>query len=420
MPTNQHDPFFAKYYPATPLPPQVPFAFRAGDRLLLIGDSITEARRFSRMLETYLTVCMPDLQVEVRNVGKGGETAEEFLGRIDSDCLNFKPTIATVCYGMNDAGYVNCNREDATKFRAASEVIVKKLLTAGARVVLGSPGCLGKLPPWQFVTDFKGTLDGLNTSLMYMREEAAAIAEANNLPFVDHFWNLYTARFTAASKYGVEYAVCGADDGVHPSWAGHVVMAYGFFEALGFDGGLGTFTIDLAAKTAATDQSHTFKAEKEGTFTFTSTSYPYCAEGPIDQDWSLRSGMTLVPFNQDFNRMILKVTGATAPRYRVSWMNHQNMLEEWHAYTAAELAQGVNLAEDFQLNPFSVPFRRIDDLIFQKQTIEQDEVWHGWEWEGKPAAEGMAECEVKRNDLLKAIKQACVPVTHNIRIEALP
>jgi hypothetical protein len=130
--------------------------------------------------------------------------------------------------------------------------------------------------------------------------------------------------------------------------------------------------------------------------------------------------MTLVPFNQDFNRMILQVTGATAPRYVVYWMNDENMVEERHVYTGAELAAGVNLAADFAVTPFTVLFRRIDDLILQKQTIERNEVFHVWETRGKTAAEGMAEYEAQRQDLIKGIKQAFVPVTHNVRIERDP
>lgn len=414
------DPFFATYYPVTTQPAPMPFAFQKGDRLLLIGDSITEARRYARMLETYLTVCLPDLQVEVRNIGKGGETAQGFLARIDNECLNYAPTVATVCYGMNDAGYVNSNRTAARQFRAACELIVRKLNAAGVRVVLGSPGCIGKLPPWDFVADLDGTLDGLNSSLLNIRDEAAAIAQAEGLPFVDHFWNLYRARFTSTGKYGPEYAVCGLDDGVHPSWSGHVVMAYGFFKALGFQGELGTFHIDLAARAGTAGQCHVFKGETEGSYAFASTCYPFCAEGPTDKDWSIRSGMTLVPFHPDFNRMTLKVTGITAPRCRVAWTDHQNMLEEWHVYTAAQLEAGVNLAEDYQLNPFSVPFHRIDDLILQKQTVEANTTWHGWEQEGKPETEGRAGYEARRHELLRAIRQAIVPVTHNIRMELLP
>lgn len=413
------DSFFDKHYSASPRPPNVPFAFQKGDRLMLIGDSVTEARRYSLMLETYLAVCMPDKEVEVRNIGKGGESAEGFLNRIDTECLNYKPTVTTICYGMNDAGYIDYNRDAANRFRTATRVIVERLKAGGARVVLASPGCLGRLPTWDFVRDLNGTMDGINTSLKYMRDEAAAIAETEKLPFVDHFWNLYKARFTSARKFGTEYAVCGADDGVHASWAGHVVMAFGLFTALGFDGNLGNFSIDLSTKTASVDGDHIFKAEADNAYAFVSRRYPFCAEGLLDKDWFIRSGMTLVPFNQNFNQMILIVTGTTASQYRVAWTNHQNMLEEWHTYTDAELQAGVNLADDFQLNPFSIPFRRINDLVFQKQSIESDETWHVWESEGKPTTDGLVEYETQRENLLKAIKQAVVPVTHHIRIEAL-
>lgn len=419
MPTDHCDPFFEKHFPTAPRPAHVPFTLQKSDRLLLIGDSITETPRHAQMLEMYLTVCAPELDIEVRNIGKGGETAEGFAQRIDTECLNYNPTVATVCYGMNDAGYVNDNRPAADKFNAATKIIIEKLKAAGTRIVLASPGCMDRLPPWPFVSELNGTLGGLNTSLLYIRDYAAAIAEVNQFPFVDHFWNLYQARFTAAEKFGEDYAVCGKYDGVHPAWAGHVVMLYGYLKALGFDGNLGNFTINHATKTATADAGHTFRAELENTYTFTSSRYPFCADGLPDKDWSIRSGMKLVPFDRDFNHMILKVTGLTASRYRVGWLDDKNRYEEWHTYTASDLTGGVNLAEDFYLNPFSIAFNRIDDLVYQKQAIESNETWHTWETEHKPAAEGLAAFELQRAESLKAIKQAFVPVTHNIRIEAL-
>lgn len=153
--------------------------------------------------------------------------------------------------------------------------------------------------------------------------------------------------------------------------------------------------------------------------TCVSRRYPFCAEGMLDKDWFIRSGMTLVPFNQRFNRMTLRVTGAAAARYRVAWTNAQNMLDEWHIYTSAELEAGINLADDFQRKPFSHCFHRIDDLVFQKQNVESAITWHGWEAEPKSAEAGLGEYEAERVQLLGQIKRAFVPVTHNIRIEAI-
>jgi lysophospholipase L1-like esterase len=415
MPT--FDSFYAQNSSRSPQPNPVPFTLRQGDRLLLIGDSITEANRHSRMLETYLAVCAPELEVEVRNIGKGGETAEGFLQRIESECLKYQPTAATICYGMNDAGYLDHNRTGADKFSAASQKIISMLKAAGVRIVLASPGCIGRLPAWEFVRELNGTLDGINTSLLFMRNEAAALASAEQLPFVDHYWNLYRARFTAAEKFGSEYAVCGADDGVHPSWAGHVVMAFGLFSALGFDGNLGYFKINLATKTAATTGDHVFKAEADNAYAFVSRRYPFCAEGQLDKDWFIRSGMALVPFNQQFNRMTLKVTGTIASRYRVAWTDANNMLNEWHIYTRAELEAGINLADDFQRTPFSNTFHRIDDLVFQKQAVESAITWR--ETNAQWTEASLGEYEAQRVQLLNQIKREFVPITHNIRIEAV-
>src|SRR4051812_6474003 len=54
-----------------PLPAPKPskLLLKTGDRLAICGDSITEQRMYSRIVEDYLTVCVPDLQITVRQYG---------------------------------------------------------------------------------------------------------------------------------------------------------------------------------------------------------------------------------------------------------------------------------------------------------------------------------------------------------------
>ncbi|HWI58462.1 MAG TPA: hypothetical protein VNZ22_14655, partial [Bacillota bacterium] len=73
---------------------------KKGDRLAICGDSITEQKMYSRLMEDYLTMCAPELNVTVRQYGWSGERAPGFLARMTNDCLRFKPTVATTCYGM--------------------------------------------------------------------------------------------------------------------------------------------------------------------------------------------------------------------------------------------------------------------------------------------------------------------------------
>jgi lysophospholipase L1-like esterase len=78
---------------------------KKGDRLVIVGDSITEQKLYSRYIETYLTACHSELDLWVLQLGWGGETAGGFLGRMDSDLIAFRPNVVTTCYGMNDGGY---------------------------------------------------------------------------------------------------------------------------------------------------------------------------------------------------------------------------------------------------------------------------------------------------------------------------
>ena len=98
-----------------------------GDRLAIIGDSITEQKMYSRIIETYLTVCYPHLQITARQYGWSGEKTDGFLRRMDQDCLRFDPTVATLCYGMNDSRYRPFDSTNGQWYRDHYTAIVRKL-----------------------------------------------------------------------------------------------------------------------------------------------------------------------------------------------------------------------------------------------------------------------------------------------------
>ena len=74
-------------------------------RIAVVGDSITEARGYSRIVELYLAACQPHLEAEVFQFGWNGERVSGFLKRMDSNFAVFDPNIVTLCYGMNDGEY---------------------------------------------------------------------------------------------------------------------------------------------------------------------------------------------------------------------------------------------------------------------------------------------------------------------------
>jgi lysophospholipase L1-like esterase len=391
------------------------------ERIVLVGDSITEARMHSCILESYLTMCRPDRQAEIRNLGKGGETATQFLVRLDPDCLSWKPTLAVVSYGMNDSGYSSWNRDAVDTYGRATRAIIRRLQDSGCRIVLCSPGCIGRLPPWPFLSERNETLEGLNDTLRSIRDEGAGIAIQEGVPFVDQFEGMLRATNDSVGRYGERYAVCGAEDGVHPSWAGHVVMAFGILSALGLSGDLASFRIDAANRSAAAGAGHRFLGVDGNAFRFRSVRYPFCSDGPPDRDESIPSGMTLVPFQETFNRWMLTLEAASATSHRVTWTTPGEAGGgEGRVFTGAQLARGVDLSGSYRCTPFQGPFRRIEERIRKKQAVEVEETWHAWESESRTREAGLAEREAVRDAELDAIRQAFVPVDHVLRIEVLP
>ena len=76
-----------------------------GDRLAIIGDSITEQKLYSKFIETYLLTCYPELNIQSFQFGWGGERAPGFANRMENDLVPWNPDVVTTCYGMNDGSY---------------------------------------------------------------------------------------------------------------------------------------------------------------------------------------------------------------------------------------------------------------------------------------------------------------------------
>src|SRR5213078_2770263 len=79
--------------------------FRKDDRVVFLGDSITEQYEYSNYLELYLTTRFPTWNMTFLNAGIGGDTANGGAGRFQAHVLAEKPTAVTIDFGMNDGGY---------------------------------------------------------------------------------------------------------------------------------------------------------------------------------------------------------------------------------------------------------------------------------------------------------------------------
>ncbi|MFO0921785.1 MAG: DUF2891 family protein [Pirellulales bacterium] len=405
------DPRFEKFFPRKG-ESSAEFALRKGDRLAVIGDSITEQKMYSRIIETYLLACNPQLELDIRQLGWSGERLDGFLKRMDQDCLRFQPTVATLCYGMNDSRYRPYDDGNGVLYQKLLEQILDRFQNQGVRTIVGSPGCAGKIATW--VKSRTGTLDEHNLHLCALRDIALRTAQERKLPFADIFWPMYQSQILAPDRYASAdrpYEVAGKD-GVHPGWAGQVIMAHAFLKSMRLDGNLASFTWDAADNKLTCSEGHTIQSQQSSTFLIQSTRYPFCADGPLDRDDSMRSGMTLVPFHHDLNRFQLSIAQPKAKQYRVQWGEYQQVFD------AETLLKGINLPEAFPQNPFSTNFEKVSAAVLAKQSFETQQIKQIFR---SPKAKEnfeaiVAETEKERQRLVDAVKAAVTPVQHSLTL----
>jgi hypothetical protein len=132
--------------------------------------------------------------------------------------------------------------------------------------------------------------------------------------------------------------------------------------------------------------------------------------------------MTLVPFNQELNRLTLIVKNGDAKQYRVTWGGGSK------TFSAEQLARGINLSAEFPSNPFSEAFAKVDAAVAAKQEFETKEMKTDFRPNGNlrapieeviPQAEKVVKAdEEKHNALCAAVSGAFVPVTHIVQIDA--
>ena len=74
------------------------YAVRDGDTVVFLGDSITAARKYDRIVENYTLLRFPERKVKFFNAGKGGDTMTGALDRLQREVFDRKATVLTVAF----------------------------------------------------------------------------------------------------------------------------------------------------------------------------------------------------------------------------------------------------------------------------------------------------------------------------------
>lgn len=335
-----------------------------GSRVAVVGDSITEQKLYSKYIECYLLACSGVPDVRVFQYGWSGERAPGFAARLENDLAGFKPTVVTLCYGMNDGSYVPYNDGIGKAYEDAMRDILKKLPAVGVKnVVVGSPGAVD--------TKFFGTrpafgdrnsAEGYNENLSRLRDIDKKLAAENKQAFANVHDAMIDAMKKAKATLGDDYDVCGRD-GFHPGPNGQLAMAYAFLKGLGVDGNIGEITVDLKG-TATASNGHKVLSSASGKVELESTRWPFCYEGDAKNSSGTRSIVPFLPFNENLNRLTLKVKGLDAAKGKVTWG------AETKEFTREQLEKGINLNAEFSQTPFDGAFQKLSGAVANKQNFE--------------------------------------------------
>lgn len=201
------------------------------DTLLFIGDSITDTGRdrldgkslgqgFPLHIAAYLQTRFPEKRLTVLNRGVGGDTLSDMKDRWEEDCLMINPDIVTVLIGINDtwrnmdAGK-SMTEEELSEFESDYRFLLKSLhQRTDARVVLMEPYVL------PFPKDRVDWRPDLDPRIQIVRKMARDY-QTELIP-LDGLMN------AEGIKNGFSYYT--GEDGVHPTVAGHGLIAQSWIE----------------------------------------------------------------------------------------------------------------------------------------------------------------------------------------------
>ena len=124
---------------------------KKGDRIVFLGDSITQAgvgsKGYVTLVKNQLAEKHKDLEIEVIGAGISGNKVPDLQRRLDKDVLARKPTLVVVYIGINDVWHGEKDPARGTpkdKFEGGLKEIVKKIQDAGAKVVICTPTVIGE------------------------------------------------------------------------------------------------------------------------------------------------------------------------------------------------------------------------------------------------------------------------------------
>ncbi len=200
---------------------------KAGDRIVFLGDSITQAGAapggYVTLVKEAVAARAKDQKIEVIGAGISGNKVPDLEKRLEKDVLAHKPTIVVIYIGINDVWHSQSGMgTPKEEFDAGLRRIVKRINDAGARVILCTASVIGEK------TDGSNPLDKMLDEYCDVSRTVAKETKSQLLDLRNHFLkHLKEHNRDNADKNQL------TSDGVHLNPAGNRFVADRMLDALG-------------------------------------------------------------------------------------------------------------------------------------------------------------------------------------------
>jgi len=196
---------------------------KAGDRIVTLGDSITQAGGYQALMQKVVARFYPNLGIEIVNAGIGGHKAPDMAARLQKDVIDKKPTIVTVSCGVNDVwhGFYNPpSGVDLEIYTRLMTQIVQQLKTSTSAAIY-------LLTPTIIHESLRGPE---NLKLEAYCQAIREIARRESVHFVD--LNAVFNLALRSTQIGGAPEFHLTSDGVHMKPAGNFLIAAAILQAL--------------------------------------------------------------------------------------------------------------------------------------------------------------------------------------------
>jgi len=201
-----------------------------GDIVLFQGDSITDAGRDRRVADSlgagyammtagWFMASHPSMCVRFMNLGVSGDRVKDLQARWQADCLGLRPTVVSILVGINDVWrrYDSGDPTPVEAFRAGyRDLLTRTRAGPDARIVLLEPFLLHAKPGQE---RWREDLDPKIEAVRGLAAETGAMLVPLDRLFAEACRHQPPAFWAA--------------DGVHPTPAGHALIARAWLEAMG-------------------------------------------------------------------------------------------------------------------------------------------------------------------------------------------